>query len=113
MRGEKLCTFQGRLHLAWSIPLADVTYIIPGVSLHSFLMFAPFLAMYDEKGILIQGIILFLTGPSLAGYITQNLMEQASIWCFFSISQIIVLLFSHFVLGINSDASKTTKSKTK
>jgi len=26
LRGEKLCTFSGKFHLAWSVPMADVTY---------------------------------------------------------------------------------------
>jgi preprotein translocase subunit SecF len=41
----------------------------------------------------IQGCFLFLFGPFLAGLITPNLMEQASVWCFFSIAQIAIMLF--------------------
>lgn len=93
VRGKSLCTYHGNYHLAWSIPLADPTYIIPGIGLHSFLMFAPFFALYEKKGMIIQGLFLFLTGPYMAGWITSNLMEQASIWCFFSIAQIGVMLF--------------------
>jgi len=93
LRGEKLCTFNGNHHLAWSIPMADPTYVIPGAAIHSFLMFAPFFALYEKKGMVIQGIFLFLFGPWLAGLITPNLMEQAYIWCFFSIAQISIMLF--------------------
>eukprot|EP01110_Echinostelium_bisporum_P002091 TRINITY_DN14_c0_g1_i1.p1 TRINITY_DN14_c0_g1~~TRINITY_DN14_c0_g1_i1.p1 ORF type:complete len:271 (+),score=115.49 TRINITY_DN14_c0_g1_i1:618-1430(+) len=93
LRGEKLCTFKGNYHLAWSVPMADPTYIIPGAAIHSFLMFAPFFALYEKKGMVIQGIFLFVFGPYLAGLITPNLMEQASIWCFFSIAQISIMLF--------------------
>jgi hypothetical protein len=93
LRGEKLCTFRGNYHLAWSVPMADPTYVIPGAAIHSFLMFAPFFALYEKKGMVIQGIFLFLFGPALAGWITPNLMEQASIWCFFSIAQISIMLF--------------------
>ncbi|CAF3938546.1 unnamed protein product, partial [Rotaria sp. Silwood1] len=46
-----------------------------------------------KKGMVIQGIFLFVFGPYLAGLITPNLMEQASIWCFFSIAQIAIMLF--------------------
>jgi hypothetical protein len=53
MRGEKLCTFHGKYHLAWSIPMADPTYLIPSLGLHAFLMYAPFLAMYKKKGMVI------------------------------------------------------------
>ncbi len=111
LRGSKLCTYRGmkvyslpfvkylfkfsigNYHLAWSIPMADPTYVIPGAAIHSFLMFAPFFALYEKKGMIIQGIFLFVFGPYLAGLITPNLMEQASIWCFFSIAQISIMLF--------------------
>ena len=52
-----------------------------------------FCMQYEKKGMVIQGAFLFFTGPVLAAYITPNLMEQASIWCFFSISQICSMLF--------------------
>jgi len=93
LRGEKICTFKGNYHLSWSIPMADATYVIPGAGIHSFLMFAPFFALYEKKGMIIQGIFLFAFGPYLASYITPSLMEQASIWCFFSIAQISIMLF--------------------
>jgi len=93
LRGHKLCTYKGNYHLAWSVPMADPTYVIPGSAIHSFLMFAPFFALYEKRGMVIQGIFLFAFGPWLAGLITPNLMEQASIWCFFSIAQISIMLF--------------------
>lgn len=93
LRGEKICTFNGKYHLAWSLPMADPSYYIPGAQIHSFLMYAPFFALYEKKGMIVQGLFLFLTGPVLAAYITPNLFEQASIWCFFSIAQITSMLF--------------------
>jgi hypothetical protein len=95
LRGEKLCTFktQTMVHLGWSVPMADPTYNIMGAGIHSFLMFAPFFAMYDKKGMVLQGLVLYFTGPALAAAISPNLMEQASIWCFFSIAQISIMLF--------------------
>lgn len=96
LRGEKLCTYHGLhnlAHLAWSIPMADPSYFVPGAAIHSFLMYAPFFALYEKKGMVIQGLFLFITGPVLAAFITPNLMEQASIWCFFSIAQITSMLF--------------------
>lgn len=93
LRGEKLCTFRGKYHLAWSIPMSDPSYITPSAAIHSFMMYAPFFALYEKKGMIIQGLFLFLTGPVLAGIISPNLMEQASIWCFFSISQIAIMIF--------------------
>ena len=29
---------------------ADPTYVIPGAAIHSFLMFAPFFALYEKRG---------------------------------------------------------------
>ena len=93
LRGEKICTFNGKYHLAWSIPMADPSYLVPGAQIHSFLMYAPFFALWEKKGMIVQGAFLFLTGPALAAYFTPNLFEQASIWCFFSIGQITSMLF--------------------
>ena len=73
--------------------MADPTYVIPGAAIHSFLMFAPFFALYEKKGMILQGVFLFIFGPYTAGLISPNLMEQASIWCFFSIAQIAIMLF--------------------
>jgi len=93
LRGNKLCTYRGNYHLAWSVPMADPTYVIPGAAIHSFMMFAPFFALYEKKGMVIQGAFLFAFGPYMASWITPNLMEQASVWCFFSIAQIAIMLF--------------------
>jgi hypothetical protein len=55
-------------------------------------MMAPFFVM-GQKYMWIQGLFLFITGPYLSTFITDNLQEQASIWCFFSICQIGVMVF--------------------
>ena len=145
LRGEKLCTMSGKFHLAWSVPMTDVSYWTPSAQIHSFLMFGadaertssrrhahrcrraasvgppaaaaprasrtdpppaarrprtsphtrtravPFFIM--KRNMIIQGIFLFAFGPLAAAFVTANLMEQASIWCFFSIAQIAVMLF--------------------
>lgn len=91
LRGEKLCTLHGKYHLAWSVPMIDVSYYVPSAAIHSFLMFAPFFVV--KSNMIVQGFFLWLTGPYLAAYITGNLMEQASIWCFFSIAQIGFMLY--------------------
>lgn len=95
IRGKEICTFktESMVHLGWSVPMADPSYNIQGVGLHSFLMFAPFFALYEKKGMILQGLVLYLTGPYMASVITSNLLEQASIWCFFSIAQITIMLF--------------------
>jgi len=73
--------------------MADPSYYVMGASIHSFLMFAPFFALYEKKGMILQGVFLFAFGPFAASLISSNLMEQASIWCFFSIAQISIMLF--------------------
>jgi len=95
LRGNNLCTFKTKAmwHLGWSVPMADPSYYVMGASIHSFLMFAPFFALWEKKGMILQGCFLFLFGPVLASLLSDNLMEQASIWCFFSIAQISIMLF--------------------
>ena len=90
LRGDSLCTFktQTMWHLGWSVPLADPSDYVQGAGIHSFLMFAPFFALYEKKGMILQGCFLFLFGPVLASWFSNNLQEQASIWCFFSIAQV-------------------------
>lgn len=91
LRGEDICTFRGKHHLAWSIPMADATYYVPGAAIHSFLMFVPFFCIKPQM--IVLGIFLWATGPYLAAQVTDNLMEQASVWCFFSIAQIGIMLY--------------------
>jgi len=94
MRGEKLCTFNGKYHLAWSVPMTDATYMMQGLSLHYFLMFIPGLTFYENLNKILRTIFVIVTGPILAAFITSDVMEQPSIWCLFSIAQIIALQFS-------------------
>jgi len=86
LRGERTCTFTGNYHLAWELPMYDATYFMPSNFIHFFMMFAPYIIMGPEMWL--HGLILFATGPLLSSYITPNLYEQASIWCFFSIGQV-------------------------
>jgi len=110
---NQLCTFRGKYHLAWSVPMADVTYWVPSAAIHSFMMFAPFFVM--KSNMIIQGFFLWLSGPYLASWITPNLMEQASIWCFFSITQIGIMLFlirETLILNWGRDWTKTKPGNT-
>src|SRR3989338_5485228 len=90
LRGDKLCTIYGNYHIAWSLPLLAPTYFTPSNAIHFFMMFAPFIAM--GRKFWLSGIVLFATGPLAAWFITPNLYEQAAIWCFMSIGQILVLV---------------------
>lgn len=91
LRAEKLCTLSGKFHLRWEVPMADVSYYVPSAAIHSFFMFMPFFVIKPQN--MIQGFVLWATGPALANYISPDLTEQASIWCFFSISQIVRFFF--------------------
>ena len=72
------------------------------------MMFVPFCVV--KPGFLAPGFFLWLTGPYMAAWITPNLMEQASIWCFFSISQIGLMLFavSSMMVGRADDKPEET-----
>ena len=37
------CTFSGKKHLAWALPMYQPSYFTPSCFLHCFMMFAPFL----------------------------------------------------------------------
>ena len=97
------CTFSGVHHLAWSVPMYQPTYMTPSVFIHCFVMFAPFMVTPGIQAKLF-GIFLFLTGPFMSGLITDNLNEQASIWCFFSIAQITLMFCG--VLAMQMSGSK-------
>jgi len=88
LRANDLCTYIGNYHLAWRAPMRRPSYFIPGPFIHFFLMFVPLPLL----GLWKQGLFLLLTGPVLAAIITPNLHEQAAIWCFFSIMQVVLML---------------------
>jgi len=97
LSGPALCTYMGEHHLAWSVPFVPVSYYSSSMGIHSFLMFVPFFAMDHGSfganvGNYIGGTILFFTGPFLGDWITGNKHEAASIWCFFSIMQVCLLV---------------------
>jgi hypothetical protein len=105
---ETLCTVSGKYHLAWVLPLYEPTYFTPSLFLHAFLMFAPFFVMGNFV-LFVQGTILLMTGPVLSAIITPNLFEQASIWCFFSIGQILTMLCVIYMARRNHAAKKAAK----
>ena len=114
INGQRLCTYMGNFHLAWELPLHSVSYFWPSNNIHLFMMFAPFLATFNWKMIL-PGALLFFSGPYLSGVITDNLHEQASIWCFFSICQIFLLVVYSYYNKLQSDKNhlkKTEKAKS-
>jgi len=92
IRGNQSCTKWGNYHIAWELPLHAPTYFMPSNNIHFFMMFAPYFAMWTWD-MWINGLILLTTGPVLSKIITDNLYEQASIWCFMSIGQVVVAIY--------------------
>lgn len=124
LNGPALCTYKGIKHLAWSIPMTPVSYYTPSMALHSFLMFMPFFAMDHGSpgrnfGNWVAGIILFVTGPLVGDWFTPNKHEAASIWCFFSIMQVVglvlLIVFQKMAYGkwFVGDNAADTKKKVK
>jgi hypothetical protein len=113
LRGDTLCTFKTKtmVHLGWSVPMADPSYYVMGAGIHSFLMFAPFFALYEKKGMILQGCFLFLFGPVMASFISSNLQEQASVCCKRA-SIILWLLFDCWVSVISSCMSDCGRDGT-
>ncbi|KAJ1456703.1 hypothetical protein M885DRAFT_587070 [Pelagophyceae sp. CCMP2097] len=103
--GPKLCTYHGAFHLAWSMPLAQPTYFLGGLGVHCFMMFAPALCI-GGWGEVDAVAFLVLTGPVMASFVSSNLQEQASIWCFFSMLQCAIGA-SSAVLQSRAVAAKT------
>lgn len=99
MAGDKLCTRDGNVHLAWEVPLLPASYYIPGLFLHLFMMFGPLLVLSAPHA-WIAGAVLFFFGPIVGSYITTNMCEQPAIWCFFSVSQICIMAI--WLLGVQS-----------
>lgn len=107
--GNRVCTYLGNHHLAWQLPLRTGTYFWPTNNIHFFMMYAPFLLVNWLS--VIPGVLLFLSGPYLSTWITDNLHEQASIWCFFSICQISLLVLYARCNGKASGAWATPEQR--
>ena len=106
LEGPQLCTYRGAVHLAWSIPLQQPSYFVPGMGLHAFLMFVPVLCI---GGLAELDSVAFLmgTGPVLSMYLTRNAHEQASIWCFFSTMQCAIGAASAVLQHRSASSSKS------
>lgn len=120
--GMGMCTIKGETHIGWSIPVHQATYLVPSTSIHSFLMFAPFLCYgkkFPDPLYTTYGLFLFLLGPLLSifviapeeyGGLTGNktaLNEQAAIWCYISVLQVSCMAIASFVLMNKKRAEKS------
>jgi len=90
MCGMKTCTFNGHTHLAWQMPLqhCDQDYFTPGFTLHFFTFFLPSFALGMWK----YTLFFLFSGPFTGRALTDHQDEIPSIWCFFSIAQLLLPL---------------------
>ena len=89
--GKKTCTFSGERHLAWNLELRapGKYWFTPSIGLHFFMFCIPALTLFQLKPL----IALLLTGPYLGIFLTSNIHEQPTIWCYTFIMQIIITSF--------------------
>merc|ERR1712137_1055586 len=97
MVGPRTCSFTGPTHVGWELTMIEVSYFAPSFFIHLFCMFAPVLLMsLKSKFHFLKfgscGAFLFVTGPVLAAYITGDRFEQPAVWCFFSVSQLVLIM---------------------
>lgn len=80
-------------HLAWALPMYQATYMVPGTSVHFFLMFAPYLLILRRPVLPILAVLMCWAGPLTSLEVTPHLNEQPAIWCYYSIFEIVCLVF--------------------
>eukprot|EP00823_Brevimastigomonas_motovehiculus_P007680 TRINITY_DN679_c0_g1_i1.p1 TRINITY_DN679_c0_g1~~TRINITY_DN679_c0_g1_i1.p1 ORF type:complete len:260 (-),score=45.12 TRINITY_DN679_c0_g1_i1:150-929(-) len=98
LRSDTLCTKTGEVHIAWHIPMTPASYWVPNLFLHFFCMFIPyFVEPFSKPQLAAVGIVSLIIGPGLAVYLTKSKFEQASVWCYLSIFQI-VLIMGRFIM---------------
>ena len=100
MCGPKMCTMWGNWHLAWELPLngignnfADHWFwplrLFPNGFITHALATTLLPLLYGSWKI---SIYLFLTGPVLVSFLTDNIDERPAIWCMLSIAIVFVVI---------------------
>ena len=84
MCGEIMCAFHGNWHIAWSVPVRQIS------DKYSWYFMAAFL-MPTLYGSWRWTFYHLMTGPVLARLTTSNLNEWPAVWCLFSIDLLIVI----------------------
>lgn len=111
MVGPRTCSFHGPTHVGWELPMLEVSYWTPSFFVHFFTMFGPMVLLAVSHNLPTVGFgtaFMFLTGPVLAAFISGDRFEQPAIWCFFSVSQIVVM----YVYLLFIDPSKKSETAT-
>lgn len=79
-------------HLAWAVSMYHQSYHSPGGCVHCFCLFAPFFAMYKKPFFQSIAVILWLSGPFFAYYVSKSVNEQPAIWCLYSVIQVMAFV---------------------
>uniref|UniRef100_A0A383VV54 Uncharacterized protein n=1 Tax=Tetradesmus obliquus TaxID=3088 RepID=A0A383VV54_TETOB len=102
MCGAKLCSAAGKYHLAWIAPQMGTGYYVPSIFLHFFAMFGPSILFGSTYHRLLMVLVL-VTGPLMSEYLVWGggqavrLLEWPSIWCLFSVAQMLGVLVIELV----------------
>jgi len=104
--GPRTCTETGVYHLKWTFRMIKPSYAFPGVASHLVNMFVVPLLM----GQYLTAIVLFVTGPGIAIFFEASSGERSSIWCFFSIAETAITIFSQ-LFYLRYQAKKDSKEK--
>jgi hypothetical protein len=85
MCGEIMCAFHGNWHIAWSVPVRDIS------DRFSWYFIAAFIVptLYGSWRWTFYHL---MTGPVLARLTTGNLNEWPAVWCLFSIDLLIIII---------------------
>ena len=115
LRGTNLCSYTGHVHMGWHYPMADNHYFWPSINLHAFLSFGPFAVHPEEPVMIFKCIMLILTGPLFAMYLTPDNSEVAAVWCLYSVGHLLTagLLHFFFVNGGKFDEVAAGEEKKK
>jgi hypothetical protein len=115
IRGTNLCTYTGRLHLGWSVPLADNHYFWPSIHMHGFFMYCTLLVNPEDPTMIFKGLMMLILGPVLGLYLTPDGGEAGAIWCLQSVGHMFIGAVAHFFLvnGGKFDTAVATVEKKK
>ena len=113
IRGENLCSYTGRLHMGWSVPLADNHYFWPSIHMHGFFMYCTLLVQPEDPTMVFKGLMMLILGPVLGLYLTPDGGEAGAIWCLQSTGRMFIGAVAHFFLvnGGKFDTAVATVEK--
>jgi hypothetical protein len=90
--GKRTCSYSGKRHIAWNVRMRSTGkyWFKPSFGLHFFMWTIPALLSFQLKPILAMLLSMPYVPYILNGGIWSNIHEQASIWCYTEISQMLI-----------------------